>query len=142
MSNVHAYIPTWPTSSDEFTLFYVPPPSNHAKTKHKRKQAREFLQSYSGRSVRTVTALCVTNLDTGADAEGVHESTVHWMEISPTIVDRVMANGTTMGSVRKGPVFFFFSLALVSFSIYFRLAVADDFDFALFSIDAAVCSVW
>lgn len=64
------------------------------------------MQSYSKRSVRTVTALFVTNLDTGADAEGIHESTVHWLEISPTIVDRVIANGTTMGSVRRRAVFF------------------------------------
>lgn len=40
------------------------------------------------------------NLKTGANSEGVHESTVHWLEISSAVVDAVIASGSTMGSVR------------------------------------------
>lgn len=43
----------------------------------------------------------MTNLDTGRAAEGVHESTVSWQEISPAVVDDVIARGNVMGSVRS-----------------------------------------
>lgn len=62
-------------------------------------QATEFLQSYSNRSVTTVSALCVVNVETGVRAEGLHESTVFWREIPSDVVDAVVAGGNTMGSV-------------------------------------------
>ncbi|CBN74646.1 conserved unknown protein [Ectocarpus siliculosus] len=61
-------------------------------------EAKAFLRSYSCRSVKTLSALCVTNLDNGRAAEGVHESTVAWREISPAVVDDVIARGNVMGS--------------------------------------------
>ncbi|CAM9694546.1 unnamed protein product [Ectocarpus fasciculatus] len=64
-------------------------------------EAKAFLRSYSCRSVKTLSALCVTNLDTGRAAEGVHESTVSWREISPAVVDDVIARGNVMGSTRE-----------------------------------------
>lgn len=61
-------------------------------------EAKAFLRSYSGRSVRTLSALCVTNLESGQRAEGVHESRVCWLEIPPGIVDAVVRRGTVMES--------------------------------------------
>ena len=70
-----------------------------------RKQARAFLESYSERSVKTLTAVCVTDLQTGRRQEGTHESTVFWRKISAEVVDAVMGRGNTMGSVRRRRVF-------------------------------------
>ncbi|CAM9510624.1 unnamed protein product [Ascophyllum nodosum] len=61
-------------------------------------QARAFLESYSERSVKTLTAVCVTDLQTGRRQEGTHESTVFWRKISAEVVDAVMGRGNTMGS--------------------------------------------
>lgn len=72
---------------------------NHAK------KAKAFLRSYSGRSVKTLSALCVTNLENGRRAEGVHESSVCWLEIPPRIIDVVVQRGTVMGSVRYAGVY-------------------------------------
>lgn len=65
-----------------------------------RQKAKAFLRSYSGRSVRTLSALCVTNLESGRRVEGVHESRVCWREIPSGIVEAVVRRGTVMGSVR------------------------------------------
>lgn len=61
-------------------------------------QAKSFLASYSGQSVTTVSALCVTNLDTGRVSEGVHEATVFWKDIPTDVVDSVVARGLVMSS--------------------------------------------
>ncbi len=62
-------------------------------------QAKYFLRSYSGQSVKTLSALCVTNLDTGRMSEGVHVATVFWQGIPSDVVDRVVARGLVMSSV-------------------------------------------
>jgi len=62
-------------------------------------QAKCFLRSYSGQSVKTLSALCVTNLDTGRMSEGVHVATVYWRDIPSDVVDRVVARGLVMSSV-------------------------------------------
>lgn len=64
-------------------------------------KAKALLKSYSGRSARTLSALCVTNLETGRKAEGVHEAGVFWRVIAPDIVDAVVARDLVMGSVRR-----------------------------------------
>lgn len=64
-------------------------------------QAKCFLRSYSGQSVKTLSALCVTNLDTGRMSEGVHVATVFWREIPSDVVDRVVARGLVMSSVSR-----------------------------------------
>eukprot|EP00752_Nemacystus_decipiens_P004725 g4308.t1 len=61
-------------------------------------EAEAFLASYSGRSVKTLSALCVTNLDTGRVSEGVHEATVFWKEIPTSAIDAVVARGRIMSS--------------------------------------------
>ena len=62
-------------------------------------QAKDFLASYSGRSVTTLSALCVTNLETGRVSEGTHEATVFWKDIPTNVVDAVVARGLIMSSV-------------------------------------------
>lgn len=69
-------------------------------------QARAFLRSYSSASVKTLSALCVTNLETGRVSEGVHEATVFWHEIPSDVVDRVVARGLVMSSVRRKSCFY------------------------------------
>lgn len=61
-------------------------------------QAKAFLASYSGQSVKTLSALCVTNLETGRVSEGVHEATVFWKDIPSDVVDDVVARGLVMSS--------------------------------------------
>ncbi|CAM9495228.1 unnamed protein product, partial [Hapterophycus canaliculatus] len=61
-------------------------------------EAKHFLRSYSGRTVKTVNALCVTNLETGQAAEGLHQSTVSWKKIPSDVIDAVVARGLVMSS--------------------------------------------
>lgn len=61
-------------------------------------QAKAFLASYSGQTVKTLSALCVTNLETGRVSEGVHEATVFWKDIPTHVVDGVVARGLIMSS--------------------------------------------
>lgn len=61
-------------------------------------QANTFLASYSGQSVKTLSALCVTNLETGRVSEGVHEATVFWKDMPTSVVDGVVARGLVMSS--------------------------------------------
>eukprot|EP00903_Cladosiphon_okamuranus_P016126 g14882.t1 len=61
-------------------------------------EAMSFLASYSGQSVKTLSALCVTNLETGRVTEGMHEATVFWKHIPTSVVDGVVARGLVMSS--------------------------------------------
>ncbi|CAM9990838.1 unnamed protein product, partial [Scytosiphon promiscuus] len=61
-------------------------------------EAEQFLRSYSCRTVKTLNALCVTNLETGQVAEGSHQSIVSWKEIPSDVVGAVVARGLVMSS--------------------------------------------
>lgn len=51
--------------------------------------------------MKTLSAVCVTNLEAGLRKEGTHESTVVWKDIPAELVDAVISKGITMGSVRR-----------------------------------------
>lgn len=105
-----------PPDTNTALMYHLPScdPQNDARRRHDkstaaappphpipREQAKAFLRSYSGGSVRTLSALCVTNLEDGRKAEGVHEAEVFWREIQPDVIDAVVERGVVMGSVSE-----------------------------------------
>mmetsp|Transcript_32354 Transcript_32354/g.54539 ORF Transcript_32354/g.54539 Transcript_32354/m.54539 type:complete len:272 (-) Transcript_32354:2358-3173(-) len=66
-------------------------------------EAREFLSSYSGSEVRTVSAVVATYLPDGTQRVGVDVATVRWEVIPDDVVERVLARGqiyTSAGGFR------------------------------------------
>ena len=58
-----------------------------------KEQAKEYLESYSHHPVQTITAVVVTNTETGAQLSGVDIATVHFKPISSSVIDKLIAEG-------------------------------------------------
>ena len=61
-------------------------------------EAERFLSSYSGRAVSTISALVATHWPSGRQAHEVDVATVHWKEISPEVIQRVIGRGEIYSS--------------------------------------------
>jgi septum formation protein len=59
-------------------------------------EARKFLESYSQSSVRNITGVVVTNLENGAQYEGVESATAWFSHIPAQAVDALLAEGRIM----------------------------------------------
>lgn len=57
-----------------------------------------ILASYFSQAMKTLSALCVTNLETSRVSEGMQETTVFWKDIPTNVVDGVVARGLVMSS--------------------------------------------
>ncbi len=54
-------------------------------------EALQFLSSYSGKSVSTVSAIVITHYPTGLQYSGFDIATIHWKTIPSDIVEKVVA---------------------------------------------------
>lgn len=61
-------------------------------------EAVEYLSSYSGDAVSTVSAVVVTHVPSGIQMSSIDIATVYWREISPEVVKRVVDRGAVMNS--------------------------------------------
>lgn len=51
--------------------------------------------------MKTLSALCVTNLDSGRVAEGVRGATVFWKDVPTSVADGVVTRGIVMSSASR-----------------------------------------
>lgn len=60
--------------------------------------AVHYLSSYNFDKVSTVSAVVVTHYPSGVQAHGIDVATVYWGELSPAIIDKVVAKGAVLNS--------------------------------------------
>eukprot|EP01032_Pedospumella_encystans_P008909 gene8909-10527_t len=63
-----------------------------------RAEAVEYLSSYSGDAVSTVSAVVVTHIPSGIQMSSIDIATVYWRDISSEVVERVVDRGEVMSS--------------------------------------------